>query len=294
MHLRIIRMANANPDLAVTTARSFLAEFGADAGMRLLEIAPQVGLRVVEVDAESFDGALLRVVGEPRGTVALRKTIAEEGRKRFTLAHELGHYLLPNQQEALRPCVPTEIESWSTENAACEIDANTFAAEVLMPRERLAGALRAAPTFASAREVATALGASLTAACVRLAELSSFRVALVVSRNGRSEWYRASVEFGRAVRLGALDPRTGPAAYFREGAVAKGVQETPADAWLYDGNLRKGARMREESTVLAAYNSILTILELHERVEERSDYDEDETEGLDPSAFTLRRRWWPR
>ena len=126
-------------DLAVTTARSFLAEFGIDAGTRLDRIAPQLGLRVVEVNAESFDGALLRVVGEPRGTVALRRTIAEQGRKRFTLAHEIGHYLLPNQQEALRPCVPMQIESWSAENTGSEIDANTFAAEVLMPRERIAG-----------------------------------------------------------------------------------------------------------------------------------------------------------
>ena len=240
----------ANSDLAVTTARSFLAEFGVDAGTRLHEIAPQLGLRVVEVDSESFDGALLRVVGEPRGTVALRRTIAEAGRKRFTLAHEMGHYLLPNQQDALRPCVPTEIESWSSENAGYEIDANTFAAEVLMPRERLAGALKAAPSFASAQKIAAELGASLTAVSVRLVELSSFRVALVVSRNGRSEWYRTSSEFGRAVRLGALDERTGPAAYFRDGTLPLGVQATRADAWLYEANLRKGAHVSEESVAL--------------------------------------------
>jgi len=253
-----------------------------------------MGLRVVEVDAESFDGALLRVVGEPRGTVALRRTIAEEGRKRFTLAHEIGHYLLPNQQEALRPCVPTEIESWSSENAGYEIDANTFAAEVLMPRERIVGALRVAPSLASAQQTATELGASLTAAALRLVELSSFRVALVVSRNGRSEWYRASPEFGRAVRLGILEQRTGPAAYFRDAPLPLGVQGTPADAWLYDSNLRPGALVWEESVVLAAYKTVLTVLELRERVEERSDYDEGETDELDPSDFTLRRKRWPR
>lgn len=283
-----------NADLAAVTARSFLAEFGVDAGTRLDEIAPKLGLRVVEVNAETFDGALLRVVGQHKGTVVLRRTIAEEGRKRFTLAHEIGHYLLPNQQEALRPCVPTEIESWSPENAGHEIDANSFAAEVLMPRERLAGALKEAPSFAAAARVAAELGASLTASSMRLVELSSFRAALVVSRNGRAEWYRASDEFGRAVRLGIPDERTGPASYFRQRTLPPGVQETPADAWLYDANLKQGATVWEQSVALPAYNSVLTILELRQRVEEHTDYDEAELEELDPDDFTLRRKRWPR
>jgi hypothetical protein len=281
-------------DLAVTTARSFLAEFGLDAGMRLDRIARQLGLRVVEVNAESFDGALLRVVGEPKGTVALRRTIAEEGRKRFTLAHEIGHYLLPNQQEALRPCVPTEIESWSAETAGYEVDANTFAAEVLMPRERIGSALKAAPALAAARALAAELGTSLTATLLRLVESSTFRVALVVSRGGRSQWYRASPEFARAVRLGPLDERTGPAAYFRTGTLPSGVQKIHADAWLFDSNLRKDAATWEESAALTAYNIVLTLLELRERVEERTEYDEGDPEELDPEDFTLRRRRWPR
>lgn len=286
--------AMPNADLAVATARSFLAEFGVDAGTRLDQIAPKLGLRVVEVNAETFDGALLRVVGQPKGTVALRRTISEEGRKRFTLAHEIGHYLLPNQQEALRPCVPTEIESWSPQNAGYEIDANSFAAEVLMPRERLAGTLREAPSFAAARRIAAELGTSLTASSVRLVELSSFRAALVVSRDGRAEWYRASVEFGRAVRIGVADERTGPAGYFLQRILPQGVQETPADAWLYDTNLKKRASVWEESVALSAYNTVLTILELRQRVEERTDYDEGETEDLDPDDFTLRRKRWPK
>lgn len=281
-------------ELAVTTARSFLAEFGVDAGTRLEQIAPKLGLRVVEVNAETFDGALLRVVGQPRGTVAIRRTIAEEGRKRFTLAHEIGHYLLPNQQEALRPCVPTEIESWSPQNAGHEIDANSFAAEVLMPRERLVGALKEAPSFAVARQVATELGASLTASSVRLVELSSFRAALVVSRDGRAEWYRASDEFGRAVRLGIPDDRTGPAGYFRQQVLPAGVHEIPADAWLYDANLKAGATVWEQSVALPAYNTVLTLIELRHRVEERTDYDESEPEELDPADFTLGRKRWPR
>jgi len=283
-----------NTDLAVATARSFLAEFGVDAGTRLEQIAPKLGLRVVEVNAETFDGALLRVVGQSKGTVALRRTIAEEGRKRFTLAHEIGHYLLPNQQEALRPCVPAEIESWSPQNAGYEVDANSFAAEVLMPRERLTGALTEAPSFAAVRGIAAELGASLTASSVRLVELSSFRTALVVSRDGRAEWYRAAAEFGRAVRLGVTDERTGPAGYFREGVLPQGVQETPADAWLYDANLKQGASVWEQSVALPAYNTVLTILDLRQRVEERTDYDEGETEDLDPEDFTLRRKRWPR
>ena len=41
--------------------QGFLATFGNDCGKRLHEIATTIGLSVTEVDAENFDGALLRL-----------------------------------------------------------------------------------------------------------------------------------------------------------------------------------------------------------------------------------------
>ena len=69
-------------------ADAFVGRFGMDCGLRLDEIAQDIGLQVQEVEAEGFDGALIRVRGRALGTVALNARIRESGRRRFTLAHE--------------------------------------------------------------------------------------------------------------------------------------------------------------------------------------------------------------
>ena len=281
-------------DLVLVTARAFLEEFGLDCGTRLEELALQLGLRVEEVAATGFDGALVRVVGSPIGTVAIRRDIPELGRKRFTLAHELGHYILPDQQaDVASPCRSSDIESWDRSLSSFEIDANRFAAEVLMPRPLLSDALRSQPSLEIARGIANRFQTSLTAATFRLVELSSHRVAMVMSREGAARWYRASEEFGRAVRRGSLDKRTLAHDLVVGGASGESAR-VAADAWLFEQNLREGAFIWEHSVLLGSYGLLLTLLELRERVEMWTDYDEEAPAELDPGEFTLRRKRWPR
>lgn len=280
-------------DLVVVTAQAFLEEFGLDCGARLEEVASRLGLRIQEVAVTSFEGALLRVIGRPVGTIAIRKDIPEAGRKRFTLAHELGHYLLPNQQAiAASPCGPSTIETWDRSVNSNEIDANRFAAEVLMPRPLIREMLRREPSLEVARTIASRFDTSLTAATFRLVELSSYRTALVMSDARTVRWYRASDEFARAVRTGPLDRRTLAHDLFVGGTVSD-AGTVSADAWLYEQNLVEGARVWEHSVYLRSYNAVLTLLEIRDRIEKQSEYDEDLLEELDPEEFTLRRKKWP-
>lgn len=285
-------MANQASELAVLTARAFLEEFGLDCGGRLEEVAGHLRLTVVDAAATGFEGALLRIAGRALGTIVLRRGIPEPGRRRFTLAHEIGHYVLPNQQEALSPCRASAIESWNGSLSAAELDANRFAAEILVPRALVTDQLKQAPTLNMARGVAERFGTSLTAAAVRLVELTSYRAALVVSREDTAEWYRLSPEFARAVRTGPLDARTLAHDHFHGGASAE-TARVPAEAWLYESNLVPGVTLWEHSALLRSYGLVLTLLELPERVEVHSDDDEEDEGDLDPEDFTLRRKRWP-
>jgi len=287
-------VASTQNDLVVLAAEAFLEEFGLDCGTRLAEVASRLGLHVQEVEATSFDGALVRITGSPIGTVAIRRDIPEGGRKRFTLAHEIGHYVLPNQQaDAPSPCRPHAIESWDRSLGPHEIDANRFAAEILLPRALLRDELKNQPTVEIARGMAGRFATSLTAATFRLVELSTYRVAMVVSLDGQVKWYQASEEFDRAVRTGPVDRRTLAHDLFA-GKTSTESACVPADAWLFEQNLREGASIWEHSFFLRSYAQVLTLLELRERVEVTTDYDEDEGEELDPEEFTLRRNKWPR
>src|SRR6516225_3233020 len=99
----------------------------------LVRFAPRLGLEIREVNANSFDGALVRARDIPCGVILIRKSIQERGRKHFTLAHELGHYLLPNHDHTELACTKSDIGNWSDGSKQTEREADEFAAELLMP-----------------------------------------------------------------------------------------------------------------------------------------------------------------
>lgn len=280
-------------DAVTAVAKGFLARFGEDCGIKLRDVAEEIGLNVEEIDADNFEGALLRISGTPRGTVVLNKNIREGGRKLFTLAHEIGHYVLPDQQDQAGSCSRNEIAQWSSKLPLSELQANRFAAEILMPEQKLFGALQKEPRFDLVSQIAEQCQTTLTAALYRYVELSTFRIAMVWSTKCRSIWYKASQEFGRAIELGELSAETYAYDCFQGRSVPSQLEPVPAKTWLYDSNLLEGAKILEQSVYLPSYVSALSLLYLQERVERRDDFDEEDEPGLDPGEFTVYRRRWP-
>jgi Zn-dependent peptidase ImmA (M78 family) len=281
------------PDLVAVYARAFLAQYGLDWTGRLEATVRQVGLDIVETMADNFEGALLRIKGARLGTIVINARVREAARRLFTLAHELGHYLLPNQQDIIEPCTGRVIEHWGTGVSDAETDANRFAAEILMPRERLVPILRQPPSFAVLRQIAAMFGTSLSASAYRLCELTSFRAAVVWSSERKARWYKASSEFARYVRLGELDAATLAIDCFDGKTVPDSLEPVPAIAWLYEPGMRPDARVWEHSIFLPSYDAVLTILYLKEPVEVDLEEQGIEDSILDPDEFTIHRKRWP-
>ncbi len=285
-----------NIRLVDACAQAFLEKFGEDCRHRLPEIASELGLEIEEVEADSYDGALLRLPGAHIGTIVINSRIRSAARRRFTLCHELAHYILPNQSDLASPCVADYIERWrNSESQAAETEANRFAAEILMPLSHIAEHLAASPSFQAIRSIADACAVSLTAAAFRLAEFTSHRVAIVWSRDGKVMWYSSSTEFRRAVLRGALDERTYAHDVFRGEQVPDRFEQVPATAWLYETNLRGGATILEHSVRLPSYDAALSLLMIPDQIELRTEYEDSQADdiSLDPEEFTLRRTRWP-
>jgi IrrE N-terminal-like domain len=81
-------------DLVALVSEAFLRRFGLNSRDRLTEIAEEFGIDILYRPAESYDGALLRIRDSQRGCIVINSRIREESRKRFTLAHEIGHFVL--------------------------------------------------------------------------------------------------------------------------------------------------------------------------------------------------------
>ena len=100
-------------------------------------IATSLGIDVVELDLpEGVSGALIKEVG--KDPVIMLHSKDSRNRKRFSCAHELGHYI--DRQDKDADCYEyvdlrnAEAALWTDPE---EIFANQFAANLLMPEEEV-------------------------------------------------------------------------------------------------------------------------------------------------------------
>ena len=258
-----------SPDLDLVTlvSEAFLRRFGLDSRERLAEIAEKIGIEVLYRPAESFDGALLRIRDAQRGCIVINSRIREESHRRFTLAHEIGHFVLPGQQEVSAPCKQQRTENWDADLYRPELEANRFAAEILMLRGLMAEFVQSAPSLESIRSIAQLCGTSLTASAVRLITLTPHRAAVVWSQNQKILWSTLSERFVRWIRKGEVRENSFAAQCYRKQSVPDRLAPVPASAWLYEKGLREGAQIWEQSMGLNRYGAVLSLLVIIEAVE---------------------------
>lgn len=104
------------------------------------DIAKALGIyEIREESIASFEGALIAPIEKNEGAILVNAKQTRK-RKRYTIAHELGHYLNPWHESLPHKKVHCDskdmtIEGHKTNNREIkmEIEANEFAAEILMP-----------------------------------------------------------------------------------------------------------------------------------------------------------------
>jgi Zn-dependent peptidase ImmA (M78 family) len=104
------------------------------------ELAQQLDIQeIAKLEMEGFEGGLVTDAERSTGIILVNRQ-ASEGRRRFTIAHELGHFLIishapVNGDKFL--CSRTDMVTWPAEDnnrhARMEAEANEFSALLLMP-----------------------------------------------------------------------------------------------------------------------------------------------------------------
>lgn len=92
-----------------------------------------LGLRVGE--SEELDCSGLLVPAQRRIWVNAAEARQSPGRRRFTIAHELGHWVCQALEGRWQPVFCREVEAGGNGYPPEEREANVFAAELLMPME---------------------------------------------------------------------------------------------------------------------------------------------------------------
>lgn len=135
-----------------------------------------------------IDGLSINLKVRGKNPKVLVNTNQPRSRRRFTLAHELGHLLIPWHLGTFTDSVDlSDIESHS-ENFEFEKEANNFAAELLMPKNWVSEIMESESDLAHIHKIiATQCIVSGHAAAKKLISCVSADVVYAVERNGNVE-----------------------------------------------------------------------------------------------------------
>jgi Zn-dependent peptidase ImmA (M78 family) len=283
-------------DAARVFANELVKSLKLDAPVDLVDVARHLGLQIRYCDSSGFEGALVCSKENRVGTVLVKSSIRELGRRKFTIAHEIAHYVLPHHGPSGSVCNARDVESWEGSLSKEEQEANVFAGELLIP-EALVDAVvsKRKPKFDTVRGLSEKFETSLTAAGYRLMQLTPFRAAIVWSTKGVVRWFKASDEFEAFVSV-RESVALGTYAYdcFKRVAVPDELKSVRGDLWLAESRRGNPDYIFEHSVWLPSYESVLTLLYIEDVGHALEDDDEGAFEEVDPEEFTLRRKRWSR
>lgn len=152
---------------------------------------------ILEMETEEFEGGLTTDSDKQKGVI-LYKAGMKDGRRRFTIAHEIGHFLIPWHKGDQR-CTKKDMSERRVETLVQkqETEANRFAAGILMPRPWFVSDMRKLGDVdvEHVRTLARQYGTSLEATVARYVELTDDCCAFVFSKDGIIRYIKATKDF---------------------------------------------------------------------------------------------------
>lgn len=152
-------------------------------------------IHVIGDDLPGFEGALYGAENGERHEWALiyNSSVRVPGRIRFTMAHELGHYILHRRISKVFECSQDDMLRWESVEKRIEAEADVFASYLLMPIDDFRGRIgHDLVDLDVLDDCAKRYGVSLTAAVLKWLEFTPQRAVLVVSTGGHILWARSS------------------------------------------------------------------------------------------------------
>lgn len=223
----------------------------------LREIA--LALDIVEIREEalsSFEGALVTSRERSEGAILVNRNASRQ-RRRYTIGHELLHFLNPlHEQTATNgfECSRADMALGGRLDGIDlrrydkqEVEANRFAIELLAPITRMRSFLRGFADLSHVLRAAAELDVSKAAIARRYVELHPASTAVVFSRNGTISYPEWGPQFPLlAIKKGdQLPGRFGPTA---QTEMLTMMDDADPEAWLkYPGRRKLYAQTLQQS-----------------------------------------------
>ena len=245
-------------------ARRLYEEFGLErtSDFELEDLVHARGIIFEEKPLAHCDGRI--VFGNTKAMITINSDLQYSGRRRFTIAHELGHYEM-HRGITLQEDTPLTLDYFQHGNQ--EYEANVFATELLMPEHEFQNVVkgkRFSPDLL--REVAAHFNTSITSSAFRYLEIGPHPIFLFHSSNGKLNYWKNSPNYWRSVKNITRLP--GPSDSVAREFYDKGIiytkhesaQEIVKSTWFETKGYDSDDPYFEYAIVTKDYNTVLSVV----------------------------------
>ncbi len=217
------------------------------------------------VDIGSFEGSLVRNPEDHAVWGILHREHPDcPERSRFTIAHELGHFVLHRELQSRLECDNSGVASGQFDGRNIEREANEFASNLLMPldvlRQRLGDQRKV--TLHLLSDIARNFQVSFEALCLRFIEATDQRAILIHWDQGflKYQWPSRSARKTRARVLQTESAQEPFAGTLAADAIAQCFDGVECSAALWCAEEREHMKLREFKHTFAGRDRVLTLL----------------------------------
>ncbi len=224
-------------------------------------------LRIENGKLDTAEGRL--IASNKGGVIRVSDRVTNEGRRRFIIGHEIGHFV--RHKKTCSFDTARDINTWS--EGSPETEANTFAAELLMPERFFLPKVKyCEPSLAFLDRLAGEFRTSNQAAGIQFIRLTKEACAFIITIDGKIARMSKSRSFEFFV------PFNTPHKYSAAGEILAGKSDdtrsmvaTPAGAWLKGFDPDGREMIHEDSRFLRHYGMIVTLLWVKDDLERDGD-----------------------
>jgi len=179
---------------AEAAARQILVGSGIDSipaltSVKLKDLIQARGAYYEEIELDGKDGRIVTL--KDRAVISINKFITDTGKKRFTAAHELGHFEL-HKSLSVNADTPYELCDWY-QKGGHEKEANDFASELLMPYKLFKQECEGKKFGPDLIEhLANTFIVSRTAVILKFVKAGNHPVCVFCSKDNKVKWWKMS------------------------------------------------------------------------------------------------------
>jgi len=216
------------------------------------KICESLNIMVMEEDIKS---QAYLICQNGKTAIIVNKNVKDQ-RKIFSIAHELGHFMLPDHSKHIFGCTYNDMD-YRTKKPI-EIEANKFASQLLMPAEILRADINDDINVNTISLEANKFNVSFSSMAIRLTQLAYDTMAIFCMKNRFIEWAIKSKDFEfELCTKKKISEISIASELFDEKKYQKKASIVSAEVWLEDPLIDN---VYEEAIYFPSYDCVMAVV----------------------------------